>query len=339
MSAVAAASRVIGYTQAINEALVQEMERDPNVFVMGEDIGRFGGMFRATEGLLERFGEKRVIDTPISESGFIGMALGAAMAGKRPVVELMFVDFSLVAMDQILNQVAKAQYMTGGKAHVPLVIRTQGGGYKGTAAQHSQMLEALFVHVPGLKVVAPATPADAKGLLAAAIRDPNPVFVLEHKQLYAAKGDVPEGEHVQFLGQARVVRSGRDISIISYSYTLIQALEAAATLEEEGVDAEVIDLRTLNPLDLRTVEGSVSKTHRVLIAHEAHARCGIGADLAAQIQERMFDDLDGPILRVCGADVPVPFAQSLEDASLPSAAKIAARARELLSGTPPLREG
>lgn len=332
MSAIATSGRVIGYTQAINEALVQEMERDPNVFVMGEDIGRFGGMFRATEGLLTRFGEKRVIDTPISESGFIGMALGAAMAGKRPVVELMFLDFALVAMDQIVNQVAKTQYMTGGKASVPLTIRTQGGGYKGTAAQHSQMIDALFVHVPGLKIVTPATPADAKGLLAAAVRDPNPVLVIEHKQLYGVRGEVPEGEHVVPLGSAAIVRPGTSLTICSYSFTLSMALAAAETLASERIEAEVVDLRTLNPLDWAAVEASVRKTHRVLIAHEGHARCGVGADLAAQIQEKLFDELDGPVLRVCGADVPVPFAQSLEDAALPSAAKIVEMARRLVAG-------
>lgn len=330
MSTVATETRTIGYTAAISEALHQEMARDPNVFVMGEDIGHFGGMFRATEGLLEAFGEKRVIDTPISESGFIGIALGAAMAGKRPVVELMFFDFALVAMDQILNQVAKAQYMTGGMAKVPLVIRTQGGGYKGAAAQHSQMLEALFLHVPGLKVVCPATPADAKGLVAGAIRDNNPVLVVEHKQLYSMKGEVPEGEHVLPLGKAYVRRSGTDLTILSYSYTLHMALQAAEELSASGISAEVVDLQSLNPLDWATIQASVTKTHRVLIAHESPGRCGVGADLIAQIQERMFDELDAPILRVTGGDIPVPFAQNLEEASLPSVSRIVAQAKACL---------
>lgn len=317
------------FPQAVNAALTQEMERDANVIVLGEDVGRFGGMFRCTEGLFERFGAKRVWDTPISESGFIGIGLGAAIVGKRPVVELMFVDFSLVAMDQILNQVAKTHYMSGGNARVPLVIRTQGGGYKGAAAQHSQMLEALFLHVPGLKVVAPSNAADAKGLLTAAIRDDNPVLFIEHKQLYGASGDVPEGEHFVPLGKANVVRQGRDLTIASYSFTLTLAAQAAEMLSEEGIDAEVIDLRTLNPLDWETIEASISKTHKLLIAHEAYGRCGFGSDLAAQVQERLFDELDAPVLRVCGADVPVPFAKVLEEASLPSARKIADAARRL----------
>lgn len=320
----------IGFVKAINSALHQEMERDSNVFVMGEDIGHFGGMFRATEGLLDRFGEKRVVDTPISESGFVGVALGAAMVGKRPVVELMFFDFSLVAMDQILNQIAKTQYMSGTNVRVPLVIRTQGGGYKGAAAQHSQMLEALFLHVPGLLVVSPSNAADAKGLLTAAIRNDNPVLFVEHKQLYATDGEVPTGEHVVPIGKANVVRSGTQVTIISYSFTVGMCLEAAKELEREGVSVEVIDLRSLNPIDWETIGVSIAKTHRVVIVQEAPARCGVAADLSAQIQERIFDELDGPILRVCSEDVPVPFAKVLEDASLPSVAKIVARVKELL---------
>lgn len=318
----------MGFTQAVNAALVQEMDRDPNVFVMGEDIGRFGGMFRATEGLLERYGPKRVIDTPISESGFLGMALGAALSGKRPVVELMFFDFSLVAADQILNQIAKTQYMSGG-ARVPMVIRTQGGGYKGAAAQHSQMLEALYLHVPGLKVVAPSSPEEAKGLLAGAIRDDNPVLFVEHKQLYGIQGDVVDGEIVEELGRARRVIEGDGVTVLSYSFTLTLAEQA---IRSSGISADLIDLRTLNPLDWVTIENSVRKTHRVLIAHEGHARCGVGADLAAQIQERMFDELDAPIARVCAADVPVPFSKPLEDAALPSVAKISAALRNLTEG-------
>lgn len=322
-------SRTLTFPRAINEALRQEMERDPNVILMGEDIGRFGGMFRCTEGLFDEFGLKRVWDTPISESGFIGMALGAAMTGIRPVVELMFIDFGLTAMDQILNQVAKTHYMTGGSVNAPLVIRTQGGGYKGAAAQHSQMLEALFLHVPGLKVVAPSNAGDAKGLLKSAIRDDNPVLFIEHKQLYATSGDVSENGNPVPLGKARIAREGEDLTIGSYSYTLNLCLEAAKELENEGFDAEVIDLRTLNPLDWETISGSVRKTHKLLIAHEAHGRCGFGADLAAQVQERLFDELDGPILRVTAADVPTPYAKALEDATLPSVQKIVEAARRL----------
>lgn len=302
----------------------------PTTILMGEDVAHHGGMFQVTKGLLEEFGDTRVIDTPISESGFLGMALGAALTGMRPIVEIMFFDFSLVAMDQFFNQLPKTTYMSGGLP-VPLTIRTQGGGYKGAAAQHSQMLEALFLHVPGTKVVAPSNPADAKGLLVAAIRDNNPVLFIEHKQLYGLEGEVPPGEDETPLGAAKVVRPGGDCSIFSYSFTLQQSLEAASVLAAEGIDAEVVDLRTLNPLDFETVAASVRRTHRVLIAHESHARCGFGADLAAQIQEHLFDELDGPILRVAAADVPIPFAKNLEDVVLPSVQKIVDQVRRLMA--------
>lgn len=320
----------ISFPQAIRAALASEMKQDDRVFLIGEDIAHFGGMFRCTECLLEEFGESRVIDTPISESGFLGIALGAALAGKRPVVELMFIDFSLVAADQILNQIAKTQYMSGGTVSVPLVIRTQGGGYKGAAAQHSQMLESLFVHVPGLKVVAPSTPEAAAGLLVAAIRDSNPVLFIEHKQLYGVKGPVPETITPAEIGKARLARAGKDISIFSYSYSVHLCLEAAEDLAREGIDCEVIDLQTLNPLDWDAVATSVTKTHRALVVHEAHLRLGFGAELAAQIQEKLFDELDGPILRVGAADVPLPFSEPLERESLPSSARIAAAIRKAL---------
>lgn len=307
------------FVQALNSALRQEMDRDKDVFLMGEDIAHFGGMFRVTEGLLDTYGENRVIDTPISESGFIGMALGAALAGKRPVAELMFIDFSLVAMDQILNQIAKTHYMSGGRVKVPLTIITQGGGYKGAAAQHSQMLEALFLHVPGIKVVCPSNPADAKGLLAASIRDDNPVLFIEHKQLLGAKGEVPDGEHVVPLGRANVVSAGSDVSVFTYSYgvSLVQS-----SLSGLSSSVEIVDLRTLNPLDWETISASVRKTHRAVVVHESHTRCGVGADLAYQIQSRLFDELDAPVM-VCGAeDVPIPFAKSLEDIVLPTPERI-----------------
>lgn len=321
------------FVQACNSALRQELDRDPDVFLMGEDIAHFGGMFRVTEGLLDAYGENRVIDTPISESGFIGMALGAALAGKRPVAELMFIDFSLVAMDQIHNQIAKTFGMSGGTVHVPLTIITQGGGYKGAAAQHSQMLEALFLHVPGIKVVAPSNPTDAKGLLAAAIRDNHPVLFLEHKQLLPVKGEVPDGEHVVPLGKANVVRAGTDLSLFTYSFTVHLALEAAELAAKEGIDVEVVDLRSLSPLDWETIEQSVKKTHRVLIAHEAHARCGVGVDLAAQIQKRLFDELDAPI-EICAAlDFPIPFAKVLEDEVLPTVPKILSAIKEAVVGS------
>lgn len=310
------------FTQAVNAGIRQEMSRDEKVILFGEDVAHYGGMFRVTEGLLETFGPKRVLDTPISEAGFIGMGLGAAMSGLRPIVELMFIDFSLVAADQIINQVAKTRYMSGSAAHAPMVIRTQGGGYKGAAAQHSQMLEALYLHIPGLKVVLPSTPADAKGLLAAAVRDEDPVLFIEHKQLYTIKGEVPEGEHFVPLGTARLIVPGKDLTILSYSYSAVLCEQAIDPLLAIGVNAEIIDLRSLNPLDWDAIAESVRKTNRVLIVHEGHQRCGVGADLAAQIQDRLFDDLDAPIGRVCGLDVPVPFAVELESAVLPSVERI-----------------
>lgn len=307
------------FVQAINSGLRQEFDRDPNVFVMGEDIAHYGGMFRATEGLLDTYGPKRVVDTPISESGFIGMALGAALAGKRPVAELMFIDFSLVAMDQVHNQIAKTHYMSGGRVKVPLTIITQGGGYKGAAAQHSQMLEALFLQVPGIKVVCPSNPADAKGLLAASILDDNPVLFIEHKQLLGVKGEVPDGEHVIPLGEAKVLREGTDLTIFTYSYGVTLVEQA---LEGQSVSVELIDLRSLNPLDWPTIAASVKKTHRAMIVHESHTRCGVGVDLAAQIQEKLFDELDAPVLVCGGADTPIPFAKTLEEVVLPTPERI-----------------
>ncbi|HMS55535.1 MAG TPA: alpha-ketoacid dehydrogenase subunit beta [Fimbriimonadaceae bacterium] len=310
------------FPQAINAAIADAMDEDPRVVLMGEDVGEYGGMFRCTLGLLERFGPNRVFDTPISESGFVGMALGAALSGIRPVVELMFIDFALVAMDPLLNQIAKTRYMTDGHANVPLVIRTQGGGYKGAAAQHSQMLEALFLHVPGLKVVCPSSPNEAYGLLRAAINDPDPVVFVEHKQLYGTKQT--ERRDVHEIGRARVTREGAGPTVVSYSYSHQLCLEAA-----EGTNAEVIDVRTLNPLDFETIAASVRKSHRVLVVHEGHRRCGFGADLAAQIQEELFDELDAPVMRVCAEDVPTPFAVELESQSLPNVERIRNAIQEL----------
>jgi len=299
------------FVGAVNRALHEAMADDTRVFVMGEDVAHYGGMFRATEGLLARFGEQRVIDTPISESAFLGMALGAALSGKRPVAELMFFDFSLVAADPLLNQIAKTALMTGGKVVAPLVVRTQGGGYKGAAAQHSQMLEALFVHVPGLKVFAPSRPADAFHMLKEAILDPNPVLFVEHKQLYGTQGEVPA--EAELPGRARTVRQGSALTVVSYSYAANLCEEAC-----QGLDVDLIDLRYLNPLDFETVAESVRRTHRALIVHEAHGRCGIGADLAYRIQEACFDDLDAPVRVHAAADHPIPFAKSLEFATLPT---------------------
>lgn len=316
------------FVQACNAGLRQELARDPDVFLIGEDIAHYGGMFRVTEGLLEQFGADRVIDSPISESGFLGMALGAALSGKRPVAELMFIDFGLVAMDQILNNIAKTHYMSGGRCPVPLTIITQGGGYRGAAAQHSQMLEALFLHLPGLMVVLPSNPSDAKGLMASAIRNDNPVLFIGHKQLFAKKGEVPAGEHVVPLGKAAIVEPGSDLTVISYSYTVELAIQAAS---EFAGRVEIVDLRTLNPLDWSTIEASVRKTHRVLVAHEAHGRCSVASDLAGQIQLRLFDELDGPVEMVCAADVPIPYAVELENEVLPTTKRLAAKMREMLS--------
>lgn len=308
--------------EATNAALRQELACDPRVFVYGEDVAHYGGMFRVTDGLLRDFGADRVIDTPISESGFLGMGLGAAMAGMRPVAELMFIDFSLVAMDQLLNNIAKTHYMSGGTVPVPLTIITQGGGYRGAAAQHSQMLEALLLHLPGLKVVLPSNAADAKGLLAAAIRDDNPVVFINHKQLFGVKGDVPDGEHLVPLGQARTVREGTDVTLFTYSYLVGMGLQVAEEAAAQGVSVEVVDLRTLNPLDWDHIAQSVTKTHRVVIAHEAHMRCGVGVDLSHQIQSRLFDELDAPIQVVAALDTPIPFAKELEDVVLPSPTRL-----------------
>jgi len=308
--------------EATNAALRQELARDPKVFVYGEDVAHYGGMFRVTDGLLRDFGADRVIDTPISESGFLGMGLGAAMAGMRPVAELMFIDFSLVAMDQLLNNIAKTHYMSGGSVPVPLTIITQGGGYRGAAAQHSQMLEALLLHLPGLKVVLPSNATDAKGLLAAAIRDDNPVVFINHKQLFGAKSEVPDGEHIVPLGQARTVREGTDVTLFTYSFLVGMGMQVAEEAAAQGVSVEVVDLRTLNPLDWESIAASVTKTHHVVIAHEAHMRCGVGVDLSHQIQSRLFDELDAPIQVVAALDAPIPFAKELEDVVLPSPARL-----------------
>lgn len=322
--------RVLTYAQALNEALREEMARDASVVLLGEDIGEFGGIYTVTRGLLDQFGHGRVVDTPISEAGFCGAALGLALTGYRPVVELMFVDFVFVAADQLFNHIAKARYISGGQRTVPMVVRTQQGAAGGKAAQHSQSLEALFCHIPGWVVVAPATPADAKGLLKAAIRDDNPVAFLEHKGLYFTRGSVPPGEATVPIGKARVVRAGRDVTLISYSKALEVALGAADTLAADGVEAEVVDLRTLKPVDLDTVLGSVRKTSRAVVVHEAPRFCGFGAELAAMIQEAMFDALDAPVARVTAQDAPVPYSRSLEQVVLPQVASVINTVRSLV---------
>jgi pyruvate/2-oxoglutarate/acetoin dehydrogenase E1 component len=319
--------REITYTQALREALSEEMSRDPSILLLGEDIGVYGGVFKVTEGLLAKFGPERVRETPISEAGFIGAAVGLAMTGKHPVAELMFMDFAWVASDQIFNQAAKMRYMTGGRVKVPLVVRTQQGGGRGNGAQHSQSLETIFTHIPGLKVVLPATPYDAKGLLKSALREENPVIFIEHKLLYGTKGAVPEEEYTVPLGVADVKRAGRDVTLVSYSRTLLLALEAAQEAAQEGIETEVIDLRCTAPLDLNCILASVRKTGRLVIAHEAHRRLGLGAEIAASVQEQAFDYLDGPILRVAALDVPIPASKPLEDAVLPGKGQILAALR------------
>ena len=320
----------VTFVEALRATLEAEMQRDPSLMLIGEDIGRYGGIFGVTKGLLEKFGPRRVRSTPISESAIIGAALGAALTGIRTVAELMYVDFTACAMDQIVNQVAKMHYMSGGKLRIPLVIRTHGGGGRGNAAQHSQNLEAWFLHVPGLKIAMPSTPADAKGLLASAIREDNPVLFIEHKLLYATKGTVPDGEHLVPLGEADVKRPGRDLTIVTISHMVQKALRAALRLAAQGIEAEVIDLRTLAPLDLGTVLRSVRKTNRVVIAHEACRRGGFGGELAAQIQEEAFDFLDAPIQRVGALDVPIPYSKPMEEYVIPDEERIVTAARRVL---------
>jgi pyruvate dehydrogenase E1 component beta subunit len=320
----------ITYREALNQALREELERDERVFIMGEEVGYFGGAFKVTDGLLAVYGEKRVRDTPISELTIVGSGIGAAMGGLKPIVELMTVNFGLLAIDQIINNAAKIHYMFGGHAKVPVVIRApQGAGHQ-LGAQHSQSLEAYFLHCPGLRVVIPATPADAKGLLKTCVRQDNPVIFLEHESLYGVKGEVPEGEHLVPLGKANVLRAGKDVTIVSYSKCVYDALAAADALENEGIDAEVIDLRTLNPLDIGTVIESVKKTGKAIVVYEGWRTGGAGAEIAAQIYEAAFDHLDAPVERVATLDTPMPYNARLERAALPSAADIVKAAEQLV---------
>ena len=322
--------REILYREAIIEAMDEEMARDDSVFLLGEDIAEFGGSYKTTVGLLSKYGAERVRNTPISEQGIIGAALGAALVGMRPVAELMYIDFSAVAMDQIVNQVAKVRYMFGGKANTSLVIRTQGGAGRSSAAQHAQSLEAWFVHVPGLKVVMPSSARDAKGLLKAAIRDDDPVFFIEHKLLYLERGAVPEEEEVIPIGVAEVKKEGKDLTIVATSSMVGKSLVAAEELEKEGVRCEVIDPRTLFPLDTETILASVRKTGRLLITHEAVQRCGWGAEIAALAAKEAFDYLDAPIERVCAKETPVPFSPKLESYVIPDKDDVIAGVRGML---------
>jgi len=320
----------ISYREALNQALREELDRDERVFIMGEEVGYFGGAFKVTDGLLAVYGEKRVRDTPISELSFTGAGIGAAMGGLKPIVELMTINFGLLAIDQIVNSAAKIHYMFGGHAKVPVVIRApQGAGHQ-LGAQHSQSLEAYFMHCPGLRVVIPATPADAKGLLKTCIRQDDPVVFLEHESLYGVKGEVPDGEHLVPLGQANVMREGKDVTLISYSKCVYDAMAAAEALENEGIDAEVIDLRTLNPLDIDTVIDSVKKTGKAIVIYEGWRTGGAGAEIAAQIYEAAFDHLDAPVERIATLDTPIPYNARLERAALPSPADIVKAVERLM---------
>jgi acetoin:2,6-dichlorophenolindophenol oxidoreductase subunit beta len=309
---------VIKYAMAIRDAIAEEMRRDKDIFVMGEDVETMGGVFGCTKGILEEFGHDRIRNTPISEAVIIGAGVGGAITGTKMLVEMQYVDFILHAMDQTLNQAAKVRYMTGGKAKVPLVIRAQQGSGRGNGAQHSQNLEAIFCHIPGLKVVMPSNPYDAKGLLKTAIRDNNPVMFFEHKVLYNTTGEVPENDYTIPFGRAQIKRPGKDVTLIATSWMVLKTMEAAELLQLQGIDAEVIDPRTLVPLDKDAIITSVKKTGHVVIVHESHGVCGIGAEIAFIINELAFDFLDAPIKRVTSAQAPIPYSRKLEQLTVPS---------------------
>ena len=319
------------YRDALNQALREEMQRDPSVFLMGEEVGIYQGAYKVSRGLLEEFGPQRIVDTPIAELGFAGIGVGAAMAGLRPVIEFMTWNFAVLALDQIVNSAAKILYESGGQVPIPIVFRGPNGAALQLAAQHSQAWESWLSHIPGLKVVAPATPADAKGLLKSAIRDNNPVIVLEGEMLYNIKGEVPEGEHIVPIGQAEVKRPGKDVTLICHSKTVTVALKAAEQLaEQEGASAEVLDLRSLRPLDEAAILESVTRTNRAVVVEEGWPQCGIGAHVVDVIQRDAFDQLDAPVLRVTQADVPMPYNKQLERLAKPSAERVVAAARRVL---------
>ncbi|TAJ24451.1 MAG: pyruvate dehydrogenase complex E1 component subunit beta [Nitrospirae bacterium] len=321
---------MISYRDALNQAMREEMRRDDRVFLIGEEVGHYQGAFKVSKGFVEEFGPQRVLDTPITEAGFTGLAIGAAMAGLHPIVELMTFNFGILALDQIVNNAAKIRYMSGGQLSVPIVIRGPGSAAHQLGAQHSQSLEAWFCHVPGLKVMAPATPYDAKGLLKSAIRDPNPIIFIEAQLLYGTKGEVGEGDYTIPIGKAEVKRQGQDVTIVAYSKMLLVALEAAEDLAREGIDVEIVDPRTLKPLDVEAVVASVKKTGRLVIVEEGWRFAGLGAQIADSVYERAFDYLDGPIVRVTGADVPMPYTRSLEDAAIPDRVRVMAAVRQIL---------
>jgi pyruvate dehydrogenase E1 component beta subunit len=322
---------VITYREALNEALAEEMDRDPDVFLMGEEVGVYNGAYKVSKGLLDRFGELRVVDTPITELGFTGLGVGAAMVGLRPVIEFMTFNFSILAMDQVFNSAAKMLSMTGGQFRIPVTFRGPTGAALQLSAQHSQALEAAYAHYPGLKVVVPGTPADAKGLLKAAIRDDDPVAVFEGEMLYNLKGEVPDGDdHIVPLGVAEVKREGSDVSIITHGKMIHVALQAATQLEKDGVSAEILDLRSLRPLDTDAILNTVAKTNRVVLLEEGWPYGGITATVAALIQEEAFDELDAPVLRVTQADVPMPYAKQLEKLAKPSAELVVEKVNRVL---------
>ena len=318
------------YRDALNQALREEMARDPDVFLMGEEVGVYQGAYKVSRGLLEEFGPMRVVDTPITELGFAGVGVGAAMVGLRPVIEFMTWNFALLAIDQLVNSAAKMRYMSGGQVGVPAVFRGPGGAALQLGAQHSQAFESYYAHIPGLKVVMPATPADAKGLLKSAIRDDNPVVFIEGEMLYNLKGEVPDGEHLVPLGQAEIKRAGDHATIVCHSKTVTVALKAAEQLAGEGIEAEVVDLRTIRPLDTETILASVTKTNRCVVAEEGWSFAGVGAQVVDTIQREAFDALDAPILRVTGADVPMPYNKVLERAAKVDPAKVAAAVKQVL---------
>ncbi|TLY30259.1 MAG: pyruvate dehydrogenase complex E1 component subunit beta [Nitrospirae bacterium] len=323
---------LISYREALNQAMREEMRRDDRIFLIGEEVGYYQGAFKVSKGFVEEFGSQRVLDTPITEAGFTGLAIGAAMAGLHPIVELMTFNFGILALDQIVNNAAKIRYMSGGQLSVPIVIRGPGSAAHQLGAQHSQSLEAWFCHVPGLKVVAPATPHDAKGLLKSAVRDQNPVIFIEAQLLYSIKGEVQEGEYTIPIGQAELKRQGKDVTIVAYSKMLLLALEVAELLAREGIEVEVMDPRTLKPFDLATITASVKKTGRLVIVEEGWRFAGLGAQIAESVYSEAFDYLDGPIVRVTGADVPMPYSRPLEDAAIPDRDRVLAAVRRLVKG-------
>ncbi len=321
---------LLSYREALNQAMREEMRRDARIFLIGEEVGYYQGAFKVSKGFVEEFGPQRVLDTPITEAGFTGLAIGAAMAGLHPIVELMTLNFGILAMDQIVNNAAKIRYMSGGQISVPMVIRGPGSAAHQLGAQHSQSLEAWFCHVPGIKVIAPATPHDAKGLLKSAIRDQNPVLFIEAQLLYGTKGEVGDGEYTIPIGQAEVKRSGSDVTVVAYSKMLLLAMDAAEELSRDGIDVEVIDPRTLSPLDLDTIVASVKKTGRMVIVEEGWRFCGLGAQIADSVYTAAFDYLDGPIIRVTGEDVPMPYSRPLEDAAIPDRPRIIQAVKQVL---------